>query len=205
MVSAQAPENARLPYAVLYHLAHPQQLKGPFAKVSQTICITSQNQTVKPADIVLAIESRSGRVPIALRPDGTFELPEKEEWLKGETFVVTNQPKGTMQLRVQFREEVKLDGATFPYAELVSPLLWVRSITSEMAVSTGERRNPVYAAVLFKLPDNAAAPVIEAKEPVTLKQNAKGLYRLEWSPALLRENPAVRLPPGEIVCAGVAE
>lgn len=198
-------EPAKLPYLVLYHLAHPVQLKGPFAGVAQWLTVTSSRPGIKAADIDMAVASRDGRVPIKLQENGTFTLPERPEWLQENPKIITNQPKGSMQLSVQRRGDFTFAGKPYPYAELVSPLVWAREMAREMEAGTGLRTNPLYTTVSFKLPTAEDVILIERQgaEPQVLKPDDKGVCRLVWDAALLRQNPTVRLPTGDITYLGV--
>jgi hypothetical protein len=97
-----AAENARLPYHYLHRI---QQLQTNLCLAHPDLQIILQLQSASPdvknSDVQAYLDSKTGKIPIPLGPYGDIALPERDDLLAEDPWLITNQPKGTMQLNWQ--------------------------------------------------------------------------------------------------------
>jgi hypothetical protein len=95
-------ENARLPY---HHLYDIQKIQAGLCQVHTNLQIILQLQSalpnVKTSDLEVYLDSKSGKIPVAIGADGEIEMPLRDDLLAEDPWLVTNQPKGTMELNWQ--------------------------------------------------------------------------------------------------------
>lgn len=92
-------ENARLPYSYLYRLQKTQaDLAALYPDVEIFLRLQSASPEVTPGDISVFIDSKSGKIPIKIGVQGGFSVPMRDDLLAEDPWLITNQPRGTMQL-----------------------------------------------------------------------------------------------------------
>lgn len=92
-------EDARLPYQDLWRIQKTQiELGRVHTNLALVLQICSTNPAVKSTDISAYVDSKSGRVPIPIGPEGAFTVPARDDLLAENPWIIVNQPRGTMQL-----------------------------------------------------------------------------------------------------------
>jgi len=98
-------ERARVPYAEL-HKAATLDVEGMdgvnITNKIHKVVMSSTIPDVKPKDIKLYINSKSGKIPFDVNDDGTVNLPRNTGLLEENPFVFANQPAGTLERKTLF-------------------------------------------------------------------------------------------------------
>ena len=69
-----------------------------FTNEQVTFTVASKNPNVKLNNIVIFIDSRSGRIPLPISTNGVMALPISPELMRENPNIVANQPKGSMTM-----------------------------------------------------------------------------------------------------------
>jgi hypothetical protein len=94
-----AAQDARLPYRQIHRIQQAQmELSRAHTNLVLVLQMRSTNQSVKYSDITASIEAKSGRIPIPIGADGVFSVPERDDLLAEDLWIIVNQPAGTMEL-----------------------------------------------------------------------------------------------------------
>jgi hypothetical protein len=192
---APAAEQARLPYEMIY------QIQQKAAALSQTytnlhiyIRVNSTLPAVKNSDLSLYIDSKTGRIPVALDPDGRFAVPMLQTLLDEKASIVVNQPKGTMQFGWYvglILESVPTNG--IHYSDMMRPLKNVEAIRAEML--PGSTALSIRGMKFIYPKDKDATVTIRAKSgDRVFKTDPAHTLVIPWEPALQQENPQLSIP-----------
>ena len=102
-----AAEPARLPYELIYRIQKTEaSLSRTFTNLEMFLRMSSTLPEVDIRDLVVYIDSKDGRIPVALNPaNGSFSLPMRDSLVAEGAWVVANQPKGTDEFPVVCRIE----------------------------------------------------------------------------------------------------
>ncbi len=203
-------EQAKMPYALIYKIATAEfkQLEG-LKKQESRLIISSTLPNVKPKDIKLYIDSRSGKIPLRLNSDGTFSFPLRKDLLKENPFVIANQPKGSMQLeaKIDLHGNIKTKGRVVSgkhkirYIDLFSIRTMQEQVVDQI---TGDVRDYVdYVHPHESITWSEFRPTKPIESPVVIygrSGNIKvgpdpdGVVRIKYDPKLAKENPFVTFP-----------
>lgn len=108
--SASQNEYANIPYSLPYRFAMIEnKLSNAPDKNVIVMTVTSKLPDVKPEDIEMYIASQSGDIPLKVEPDGTCVIPLSEELWEEKPLIITNQPEGTLNHKLDF--EVQYEGS----------------------------------------------------------------------------------------------
>lgn len=116
-------DNARLPYGPLYHMEQIQgELAHDYTNLVVILRMTPSRTGVKPQDVSVYVDAKSGKIPVKIGPEGDFSVPMRDDLLTEKPWVVTDQPKGTMKL--DWGLALAVDQVTNPthYARLMKPV-----------------------------------------------------------------------------------
>jgi len=187
-------ERAALPYAFAYKLATEHDPMSPTNGIL-TIKIESVLPQVKPKDIELYIDSKTGRIPLSLSSNGVCVIPVSAELCHENPYIRANQPRGSMlltalgDLSIRVPVERKL-----PYRELMKTVELaqrVKSTQPKEVVDSG-----YMAALVVQIRDGRGGNIVvhTAKEDTMFTPKPGDIYtvpyRLDW----MEENPDVLLP-----------
>ena len=193
-----AAETARLPYELIYRIQETEaSLSRTFTNLEMRLQMSSALPEVGIRDLVVYIDSKEGRIPVALNPtNGSFSLPMRESLLAEGASIVANQPKGTMNFQwyVGLRVgEVPTNGAR--YRDLMRPLKALEVIRGEMEKIPGSPPLTIFGLKLIYPPEKEAAVVIHAKSgDRVFKTDATHALVIPYEQALLEEDPVVSIP-----------
>ncbi len=196
--------------AIPYRIAHELMLAGrssiPPAGFEWALRVEStRKKRVLPSSIHLSIESESGRIPLRIDSNGFFRLPLREDLLKENPPIVSNQPRGTLRLRPAillsgWENERKRE---IRYRDLMAPIHWAQGAKEELA----RRKGGEIPAAVFRgmrlhpgrgVPGGATVVRAEGGE-IRVEPDAGDGFLVPWDEAYWEENPTVLLPPTDAV------
>ena len=191
--SGYAQEKATLPYAKLYDVFQRAE-KVRSKDVRAAIAVASKNPAVKPNDVTFTIESKRGARKLHVDPDGELHgFPINSRLLKENPPVVTNQPKGSLQVGGGLIFNVPAS-TRYSYRKLGS-LLDAGNAARKKEAGLFSLVAPQAKSVLFVFFDHTRQTLtVHAKAgPTTLTADDKGEIALAIDRSLLAENPTVTL------------
>jgi hypothetical protein len=156
---AIALAQGRAAYADLYRVLEAGQVLAKYPRLAAVQRITSRRAEVRPEQIEVIIEARSGAIRVPIAADGRAEFPLRPDLLAENPSVRSNQPQGTLSVTVSF--ELKPPAATaVPYVELSAALDEAERALAELGAG-GERAR--VAGIEFRFP-----PGVEGRMVVVL-------------------------------------
>lgn len=191
--SSKPAEIAQLPYQALVGIAR-NNANRPKAGEKMMLRISSSEDVAIEA-IKLTIMRGEAEVPIEIDESGDFNVPFSDELYDENPMVVSNQPKGTMNLKVMIDlKEVRpkvVDGKV-KYRDLFSQLLELKKKMRELDPNFG---TPGY--------ETLAIQIVTGGEPVVIMRQlgsreiaadeAKTVWMV-YDLLLFEENPDVKIP-----------
>jgi hypothetical protein len=95
-----AAEDARLPYEEIYRIQQAElDLSRAHTNLALVLQMRSTLPNVKYSDISAFIHSKSaGKIPVIVGAEGIFSVPQREDLLAENPWIIVNQPRGTMEL-----------------------------------------------------------------------------------------------------------
>jgi len=193
-------ENARLPYQHLYRIQTVQAaLCQSHTNLLLVLQLRSASTNVKTSDIEAFIDSKSGKIPLPIGPDGEISVPVRDDLLAEDPWLITNQPKGTMQLNWRAglaRSFVRQMTNSIRYAPLMRALRDCEDVQAKMREFFPGSPKLTVAGLKLVFPREAkpASLVIHARSgSQKLETDAAGELFLPIDPALQAEDPLVTL------------
>jgi hypothetical protein len=202
-----AAENARLPYHYLYRI---QKLQADLCVAHTNLQLILQLQSVLPnvknSDLQAYLDSKSGKIPIHIGPDGEFALPLREDLQTEDPWLLTNQPKGTMQLNWQAglsRALVRQMTNSIHYRPLMRAMLDCEDVQAKMREFFPDSPKLAVAGLklVFSPEAKAATLIIHAKGgEQKLEADANGELVIPLEADLIAEDPLLTLssPPAKV-------
>jgi hypothetical protein len=188
-LSLAAQQSAQLPYDTAYrYLAFFASLDH-LDRIAPSLLITSTNPAVKPEQIEFKLVEGGDWTVFKPDPTGVIEFPANEDWLGKQQIMISNQPKGTLQLQVGFHAR-PIESMQLPYSELMIVTDQFGEALAALAELQGARP-PTVHGLTIQMPPNAGVTVHTRPRPRDMKPNAAGLVVLTRDPALTKENPDV--------------
>ncbi|HWD21418.1 MAG TPA: hypothetical protein VHB20_19280 [Verrucomicrobiae bacterium] len=185
-------ENARLPYAAIYHM---ERIQGELAHTyTNLVVILRITPTVKTNSLQVYIDAKSGRIPVTVGPDGDFNVPLRDDLLADETWIVTNQPKGTMKLDWGLALAVDRVASPTRYGRLMKPVRDCEYVEARMreVLPTTAKINITGLKITF--PSTAASPSVTIHSRTGLQKLGAGPQRdviIPLNAAWLDEDPEI--------------
>lgn len=200
MCSRAAGENAQLPYHYLYRI---EKLQAELSQAHTNLQINLQLQSTLPGvqstNIEVYLDRKSGKAPIHLGPEGDIAVPVREDLLAEDPWLITNQPKGTMQLNCQAglsRSFVRQITNSIHYAPIMRAARDCEDVQAKLReYFPGWPKLMAAALKLTFAPENKpAAVIIRGKSGERkLEADAAGEVLLPLDPDLLEEDPVLKL------------
>ena len=205
-------QQGKLPYAGLYQAVSGTKvtINGEEASGMNTqirIVVTSKLPNVKPQDITLYIDSKTGRIPLVLSSDGTLTLPFRADLMEENPFIVSNQPKGSLGIT---GSSATGDVASPPKRILSAQhkaryrdLFMGESMVAQTMVHATKTTPEVKAlrdktASCFEFTPtqstNAPAVIDSTDGVIRIVPDQHGVIRVIYDPKLAQENPWVTFP-----------
>ena len=191
--SAKPAEIAQLPYQALVGIAR-NNADRPEDGEKMMLRISS-SEGVGVEDIKLTIMRAEGEVPIVIDENGDFEVPFSDELYDENPMVASNQPKGTMNLKVMIDlKEVRpkvVDGKV-KYRDLFSQVLELQKKMRGLDPNFG---TPGYETLAIQIVTGGEPVVIMRK--LGSREIAADEEKTVWMVydlLLFEENPDVKIP-----------
>ncbi len=199
--SCAAQDKAVLPYQKLYE-AFQKAATVKSTEVRAVIVVVPKDGAVKPGDVTFTIQAKGGAQKLAVDPDGEIHgFPLSAELLKENPSVVTNQPKGTLNLGGGLAA-VLPKGATYSYQQLAALFDAGNAQVKEQAGLLSFVA-PAIKSLTFEFFAGGGQTLTVASKvgPKTIKADAKGQLVFTLEKVLVAENPAVTLsePPSKAI------
>ena len=194
-VSHADTTNAVIPYKAMDDLC---QIAGSAdqSKLMVQVFVASTNKTVRPADIVLTVQSASqGKIPVTVSTNGQIvDFPHRKELVAENPSIVVNQPKGTLNLFIGY--QIPLEGLRFRYARLGHATAEANKMIKSQA-GMASMLAPKAQGVLFVFPKKSSEPakvaLLTAAGRKEFVADKDGRVKLKLEESLLFENPEVQL------------
>ncbi|HEX5220593.1 MAG TPA: hypothetical protein VFZ59_13565 [Verrucomicrobiae bacterium] len=194
-VTHAATTNAVIPYKAMDDLWQIAS-SADQSKLMVRVFVASTNKTVRPADIVLTIQSASaGKIPVQLSTNGQIiDFPHRTELVRENPSIVANQPRGTLNLFIGYK--IPVEGLSFPYSRLGHAAAEANKMIKSQAGMTAMLAAKAQG-VVFVFPRKSSEPakvtilaVAGRREFIADKD---GRVKLKLEESLLSENPEVQL------------
>jgi len=205
--SARA-ENARLPYAALYRMEQIQdELSRAYTNLVVVLRMTPTNSAVKASAVEVYIDSKAGKIPVRIAPGGDFTVPLSDDLLAEEPWLVTNQPKGAMQLDWGLALAVDRVANSTRYRRLMKAVKDCAYVEDRMreALPSTTRVNITGLKIIFPASAENASATIHAKAgDQKIDANPARQLVIPLNSAWLEEDPEVTFstPPDKQELAG---
>lgn len=194
--TASQTEVATLPYAVAYKMAQVSEPEGTSTNGKElTVKFKSSLPDVRPKDINLFIDSKTGRIPLSLGADGSFRLPISDSLIKENPPIISNQPKGSMSLGGYVDRNLSVpENRILHYRELMQPLRLAANVKATIVNETPSVET--LEALVIRVQDHGRSNVfIQSKSGVIkITGGEYGIYQIPFHAELMKENPDVVLP-----------
>jgi hypothetical protein len=192
--SAQA-ENARLPYAALYHMEKIQQdLSRNYTNLIVVLRMIPTNAAVKPNEVEAYLDSKSGKIPVKIAPGGDFSVPLRDDLVTEETWLITNQPRGSMQLNWGLNLAVDAVANPTSYRRLMKTIQDCSYVEDRMreVLPSASRVNITGLKIIFPASAENPSAVIHAKSgDEKISANADHALVIPMKSTWLEEDPQV--------------
>ena len=197
------PNNpATLPYAALIKIA---QTDANQADASQPDVVTvytlkiSSKQGIPPSLFQLHLDRKSGPQKLEVDQFGFFQVPYNKELVEENPNLVTNQPKGSLNLQVK----LSLDKPEWPkpvdgqvtYQSLFDPVLKLNKQMQQVDPLFGEP-DQQHFAIRIKSSKESTVKIIRSYGARTLAADEQGHIWLIYEKLLYEENPKIHVPAG---------
>ena len=203
-------EPATLPYRMLCQMAQLDLVRATgLTNQDVTFTIGSKNPNVKIEDISMFIDAKAGRIPLHISTNGILTLPVSIELAKENPRIVSNQPKGSMNLDATLLANGRIPrGATRDEEGMIRySALFITEKIKQEAVSgltefqqehdlKGALARP--SVIHFQVTTNAASAeviIFATGGEMRLKPTAPGRFVLRFDPELMKQDPWVKLIP----------
>ena len=190
-----AQSNASLPYQMVLQYFELFDSLAHLERLVPSMSIASTQAGVAPQDVEFRVTE--GGSWQRIRPDeqGIIEFPRNAEW---ESLVfLTNQPKGTLQLMINFSAE-PLTSKNTDYQDLMTLRNQFAEAMSELARLHGQPA-PEILGLSIAMPEGSNITIESPKTRKPFERNAAGLVLLRYDQKLWDMNPPVvfsELPVG---------
>jgi hypothetical protein len=182
-----AQDSARLPYDVAYRFLQLFETLEHLERITPSMAIASTQPGVTPADIELTLDDGSGTT-FRLEKNGSIDLPSNPSWADSGATLVSNQPKGTMRLEIEFKA-VPITSRQTTYSNLMALASEFGEAMAALAELQGNSP-PTVNGLTIQMPPGGTIELL-AKRKQTLEPNSAGLVVMKTDQRLLKENPEI--------------
>lgn len=186
---------ARLPYQQLIRIAQSDAKSKPEAE-SYKLRIQSRNPSVKPGNIELFLDLKDKRILLPVDNDGFFEVPHTATLAAENPDLVSNQPRGSLNIFVDLEvprvspPAIK-DGKVL-YQELFRPLVEIQTEMRKVDPTFGLTGQQQF--VLEIETGEEPIKITRAFGSRTYRPNSRGKVYMIMESYLYEENPEVQIP-----------
>lgn len=186
---------ARLPYQQLIRIAQ-SDAKAKADAESYKLRIQSRNPSVKPGNIELFLDLKDKRILLPVDNDGFFEVPHTATLAAENPDLVSNQPRGSLNIFVDLEvprvspPAIK-DGKVL-YQELFRPLVEIQTEMRKVDPTFGLTGQQQF--VLEIETGEEPIKITRAFGARTYRPNSRGKVYMIMESYLYEENPEVEIP-----------
>lgn len=186
----QAQEKAVLPYSVVSKYLDLFRSLEHLDRIVPGMLVASTDPEVKPQNIQFRVKAEDGWQTFNPDENGNIDFPVQPGW--DNLVLVSNQPRGTLQLGVGFSANPP-DSTATTYRELMSLVPQFKEALSALAGLQGLPA-PEVTGLTIQMPEGSGASVrVESRNGQrTLKSYATGIVVIKYDDALWQENPPVQ-------------
>ena len=190
-------KQAKIPYEALIKIAQSDATQPQDAKI-YTLRISSKIGSVKPDKIELYLDRENGPQILKVDPNGFFSVPHDELLLKENPELVSNQPKGSLNLEVKLSlpkpELPKITDGRVRYQALFQPILDLNESMRKMDPNFGRAGHQQFA-IEVKTGAEGGVRLQRQFGARTLQPDAAGQIWFVFDPILFDENPEIQVMP----------
>ena len=190
-------KQAKIPYEALIKIAQSDATQPKDAEI-YTLRISSKIGSVKPDKIELYLNRTAGPQVLKVDPNGFFSVPHNETLLKENPELVSNQPKGSLNLEVKLSlpkpELPEITDGRVRYKALFQPILNLNDSMRKMDPNFGRPGQQQFA---IEITTGAEGWVRLQRQfgARTLKPDAAGQVWITYEELLFEENPEIQIMP----------
>lgn len=190
---AMAEENGSLAYVTLYGFFHDAAGLDD-SNLHAMVAVESSEPEVKASQISLTIQASKGPIKLSLGSDGEIrDFPMSWELLGENPLILSNQPKGTLRLRVAINLKVP-DELIFSYGRLNELLqeanAAIRKQAGEFAQMAPQGKGLIFE---FEGKGQPTITVTSGSGSKTLRPDSNGDVTLPIDSESLADNATVKL------------
>lgn len=190
-------DNARLPYSMLYYTQKAQmELNRTHTNLLIVLTLQSTLPGVKTSSLNVYIDSKTGKIPVPIGPVGDFAVPLRDDLLAENPWIMTDQPRGTMQLSWEGGLILGRLNSPVHYSRLMKPVRDYEDVQEQMRryFPNSPRRATTGLRLAFTDAQKKPTVVIHAKSgDRKLVANAQNEIIIPLSTELLDEDPEITL------------
>lgn len=184
-----AQDEARLSYSVIMEYQALFESLEHLERISPSMIVASTDPKILPQTIEFRIIESGDWQTFQPNEYGEIEFPARPDW--ADRTLLTNQPKGTLQLAVGYAAR-PLESTSMTYQELLGLVSQFQEALSALAKMRG-KTPPEIKGLTIQLPEgsNAAVHILSAKRKQTIKPYSNGVVVIRYKDALWAENPPI--------------
>ena len=182
----------QLPYATVNSYLDLFQSLAHLDRIIPSMMVVSTNPGVSPQAIELKMKTDEGWRVFSPDENGVIDFPAMPD--SADHNLITNQPKGTLQLVIGFRAR-PLESTSTTYQELMGLVQQFDEALTALADARGNKAPRKVKGLTIQMSESSGAQVniMSGKRQQSMKSNSKGLIIMKYRDALWQENPRVEL------------
>ena len=194
---APAQEIAKLPYEQLYQVQKVQgELTRTYTNLHVALRMQSTDLKVKSSDLDVFIDSKKGRMPVKIDADGSFSIPMRSDLEEENPPIITNQPRGSMQLDWKVGMNASRMTNVMSYRFLMQPVKDCSAVQERMreVFPSAPKLKMVGLKLIYDRIKKVSLVTVSSKSgDKKLQADEGGEILIPLEPSLLEENPTVTL------------
>lgn len=198
---AGTPDLAKLPYKELIKIAQSDAKQAETAE-TYTLKISSK-LGVPPGQIKLYLGKKEGPFPLEVDQNGFFQVPFSWQLMEENPLLVTNQPKGSLNLQVDLSlpeiDPPKVMDGKVKYRELFAPILELNESMRRVDPEFGKPDRQQFAIEITP-GDGGTVKIQREYGSRTLKPDENGSVWLVFEKLLYEEKTDILMSEGAAVC-----
>ncbi len=188
---------AKIPYAALIKIAQSDASQPKDAEV-YTLHISSKIEGVQPDKIQLYLDRPAGPKTLRVDANGYFLVPHTEELLAENPDLVSNQPKGSLNLEVKLSlpkpELPTIKDGLVTYQALFKPILALNDSMKQVDPNFGDPDQQQFA-IEITTGVNGWAKMQRKFGSRTLAPDTEGSVWITYEKLLFDEDPVIQIMP----------
>ncbi|MFC1690298.1 hypothetical protein ACFL0N_02595 [Pseudomonadota bacterium] len=187
--TAMSQEKARLPYSMVSGYLELFKSLQHLELITPSIIILSTDPQVAPEAIVFKIKVGDGWQSFNPDGNGVIEFPDQPEWAN--LNMISNQPKGTLQLIIGFKAR-QLTSTSTTYQALMALVPQFEEAMAALAGMNGQTA-PKIKGLTIQMAEGSGAGIniLSQKRKQSLKSTSAGMIIMKYNQGLWDENPPV--------------